>query len=109
MKLIFAIVQDDDAANLNDTLTEEGFRVTKLASTGGFLKEGNTTFIVGVDNEKVNHVLAMIEEVCRTREQIVVSTSPATIDTGGFIPFPVEIEVGGAVVFVVDVDKYIKI
>jgi uncharacterized protein YaaQ len=109
MKLIFAIVQDDDALSLNDTLNEEGFRVTKLATTGGFLKEGNTTLIVGVDDEKVNHVLARIEEVCRTREQIVVSTAPATIDSGGFIPFPVEIEVGGAVVFVVDVDKYIKI
>jgi uncharacterized protein YaaQ len=109
MKLIFAIVQDDDSANLVETLNEEGYRVTKLATTGGFLKEGNTTLIIGVDDEKVNHVLAKIEEVCRTREQIVVSAAPATIETGGFIPFPVEIEVGGAVVFVVDVDKYIKI
>jgi len=109
MKLIFAIVQDDDSANLVETMNEDGFRVTKLATTGGFLKEGNTTLIIGVDDEKVNHVLAKIEEVCRTREQIVVSTAPSSIETGGFIPFPVEVEVGGAVVFVLDVDKYIKI
>lgn len=109
MKLIIAIVQDDDSVNLVETLTDEGFRVTKLATTGGFMKEGNTTLIIGVDDEKVNHVLAKIEEVCRTREQLVVSAAPAAIETGGFIPFPVEIEVGGAVVFVIDVDKYIKI
>ncbi len=109
MKLIIAIVQDDDALNLVDTLTEERFRVTKLATTGGFLKSGNTTLMMGVDDDKVNHVLSKIEEVCKTREQIILSTSPVASETGGFIPFPVEIEVGGAVVFVVDVDKFIKI
>jgi uncharacterized protein YaaQ len=109
MKLIFAIVQDDDSTDLIETLNDDGYRVTKLATTGGFMKEGNTTLIIGVDDEKVNHVLAKIEEVCRTREQVVVQAAPATIETGGFIPVPVEIEVGGATVFVIDVDKYIKI
>lgn len=109
MKLIIAIVQDEDSVNLVSNLTEERFRVTKLATTGGFLKSGNTTLMIGVDDDKVNHVLSKIEEVCKTREQVVLSASPVTSETGGFIPFPVEIEVGGAVVFVVDVDKFIKI
>ena len=109
MKLIIAIVQDEDAVNLIDTVTEEGYRVTKLATTGGFMKSGNTTLLIGVDDEKVNHVLAEIEDVCKTREQVILSTSPVASETGGYIPFPVEVEVGGAVVFVVEVDKFIKI
>jgi len=109
MKLIIAIVQDEDAISLIDTITEDRYRVTKLATTGGFLKSGNTTLMIGVDDEKVNHVLSKIEDVCKTREQVILSTSPVASETGGYIPFPVEIEVGGAIVFVVDVDKFIKI
>ena len=109
MKLIIAIVQDEDAVNLIDTVTEDGYRVTKLATTGGFMKSGNTTLLIGVDDEKVNHVLAKIEDVCKTREHVILSTSPVAAETGGYIPFPVEVEVGGAVVFVVEVDKFIKI
>lgn len=109
MKLIIAIIHDEDTPNLIDALNEEGYRVTKLASTGGFLKSGNTTLIIGVDDEKVNPVLKIIEEECKTREQIVLSTAPASIEAGGFMPYPVEVEVGGAIVFVLDVDKFIKI
>jgi uncharacterized protein YaaQ len=109
MKLIIAIVQDDDASDLIDIITEEGFRVTKLATTGGFLKSGNTTLMIGVEQDKVDKVLAMIEEVCKTREQVVTSPSPVAGSTGVYVPYPVEVEVGGATIFVVDVDKFIKI
>jgi len=109
MKLIIAIVQDEDSLSLIDIITDEGYRVTKLATTGGFLKSGNTTLMIGVDENNVDQVLSKIEEVCKTREQVILSTSPVASETGGYIPFPVEIEVGGAVVFVVDVDKFIKI
>jgi uncharacterized protein YaaQ len=109
MKLIIAIVQDDDASDLVDIITEEGFRVTKLATTGGFLKSGNTTLMIGVDQAKVDKVLAMIEEICKTREQVVTSPSPVAGSTGVYVPYPVEVEVGGATIFVVDVDKFIKI
>lgn len=109
MKLIIAIVQDDDAGDLIDILTEDGFRVTKLATTGGFLKAGNTTLMIGVEKEKVDKVLASIEEVCKTREQVVTSPSPVAGSTGVYVPYPVEVEVGGATIFVVDVDQFIKI
>ena len=109
MKLIIAIVQDDDASDLIDIITEEGFRVTKLATTGGFLKSGNTTLMIGVEQDKVDKVLAMIEEICKTREQVVTSPSPVAGSTGVYVPYPVEVEVGGATIFVVDVDKFIKI
>lgn len=108
MKLIIAIVQDDDAGELIDILTDSGFRVTKLATTGGFLKAGNTTLMIGVEINKVDEVLKVIEEVCKTRDQIITSPSPVAGSTGVYVPYPVEVEVGGATVFVVDVDKFIK-
>lgn len=109
MKLIIAIVQDDDAGELIDTITELGFRVTKLATTGGFLKSGNTTLMIGVEQERVDEVLAIIQDVCRTREQVVTSPSSITGSTGVYVPYPIDVEVGGATVFVVDVDKFLKI
>jgi uncharacterized protein YaaQ len=109
MKLIIAIVQDDDAGDLIDIITDGGYRVTKLATTGGFLKAGNTTLMIGVDEEKVDQVLQVIEYECRTRKQVVTSPSPVAGSTGVYVPYPVEVEVGGATIFVVDVDKFVKI
>lgn len=109
MKLIIAIVQDDDAGDLIDILTDGGFRVTKLATTGGFLKAGNTTLMIGVEEKDVDVVLKAIEDQCKTRDQIVTSPSPVAGTTGVYVPYHVEVEVGGATVFVVDVDKFLKI
>ncbi|MDT8715778.1 cyclic-di-AMP receptor [Clostridium sp. 19966] len=108
MKLIIAIVQDDDASDLIDVITEAGFRVTKLATTGGFLKSGNTTLMIGVDADKVDKVIASIEDVCRTRDQVVTSPSSVAGATGVYVPYPVEVEVGGATIFVLDVDKFLR-
>lgn len=109
MKLIIAIVQDDDSADLVETLMDSGFRVTKLATTGGFLKAGNTTLMIGVEEEKVDQVITQIEEICKTRQQIVSTPSPVAGSTGVYVPYPVEVEVGGATIFVVDVDKFVKV
>lgn len=109
MKLIIAIVQDDDAVELIEDLMGLGFRVTKLATTGGFLKSGNTTLMIGVEQEKVDIVISKIEDVCKTREQIITTPSPVAGLTDVYVPSPVEVEVGGATIFVVDVDKFIKI
>lgn len=108
MKLVIAIVQDDDSADLVDLLTEANFRVTKLATTGGFLKAGNTTLMIGVEKEKVDEVLTLIEETCKTREQIVSTPSPMAGTSGVYVPYPIEVQVGGATIFVVDVDKFVK-
>ncbi len=108
MKLIMAIVQDDDAIDLVDVLTDNGFRVTKLATTGGFLKAGNTTLMIGVEKEKVQKVLDHIEEICKVRKQLVSSPSPVAGSTGVYVPYPVEVNIGGATVFVVDVDNFLR-
>lgn len=109
MKLVIAIVQDDDAADLIDVMTENGLRVTKLATTGGFLKAGNTTLMCGVEDEKVDLVLSLIEDICKVRKQIVSSPSPVAGSTGVYVPYPIEVDIGGATIFVVDVDKFLRV
>ena len=63
MKLIVAIVQDEDAGRLVSALMDKGFGVTKLATTGGFLRAGNTTLISGVQDEKLEEALGIIEKL----------------------------------------------
>ncbi|CAM3673536.1 cyclic-di-AMP receptor [Marinicrinis lubricantis] len=105
MKMIFAIVQDKDSGKLSNALIREGFRATKLASTGGFLKAGNTTFMIGVDDDKVDAALRVIRSNCQVRDQLVTPVSPVGGATDSYIPFPVEVQVGGAAVFVVPVER----
>ncbi len=107
MKLILAIVSNDDSNAVSTSLTKGGFQVTKLATTGGFLMAGNTTFISGVDDEKVDDVIALISKHSSRRTQIVPSTS--TMDIGMYSSYPVEVTVGGSTIFVLDVDRFEKV
>lgn len=109
MKLVIAVIQDDYSDDLIDIVTEAGYGVTKLATTGGFLKSGNTTLMIGVKKEEVDTVIGIIEDVCKKRNQIVTTPAPVTGSTGIYVPYTVEVEVGGATIFVVDVDKFVKI
>ncbi len=108
MKLIIAIVQDEDASRLVSNLMNEGFGVTKLATTGGFLRAGNTTLLIGVDEEKFDNAMHVIEKVCKSRKQIATSPSPTGGATGVYVPYPIEVMVGGATVFVLNVEQFIK-
>ena len=109
MKLIIAIVQDEDASRLISNLMSEGYSVTKLATTGGFLRAGNTTLLLGIDDEKIEKAMSIIEHVCKSRKRIATSPSPISGTTGVYVPYPVEVMVGGATVFVLNVDQFIKI
>ncbi len=108
MKLIICIVQDQDMHVLLEELTEANHRVTKLASTGGFLKSGNTTLLIGVEDSKVEDVFQIIEKNCKTRE---VSTPLIPVNMPGetYIPQPIDVKVGGATIFTLDVEKHIRI
>ncbi|MDR7869679.1 MAG: cyclic-di-AMP receptor [Tissierellaceae bacterium] len=108
MKLIVAIVQDQDAISLVDDLTEKNHRVTKLASTGGFLKSGNTTLLIGVEEDEVDDVIDIVDRNCKTRE-ITTSLLNITIPGETYIPYPLEVKVGGATLFILDVEKHIRI
>ena len=108
MKLIIAIVQEEDASRLVSNLMNEGYGVTKLATTGGFLRAGNTTLLVGVDDDKFDGAMAVIEKVCKSRKQMATSPSPVAGTTGVYVPYPIEVMVGGATIFVLNVEQFIK-
>ncbi|ACB83633.1 protein of unknown function DUF970 [Natranaerobius thermophilus JW/NM-WN-LF] len=106
MKLIIVILQDKDTPPLLDALNEKEIRVTKLASSGGFLRAGNTTLLIGVTQDQVNDVIDLIKNHCSSRQQMVNPVSPVGGTTDTYLPFPVEVTVGGATIFVVDVDNF---
>lgn len=106
MKLIVAVVQDQDSNRLLKVLTDHNFRVTKLATTGGFLKSGNTTFMIGVEDIRVDKALSLIKENGCKRDQMIALVSPMGGNADSYVPYPVEVEVGGATVFVLLVDEF---
>ncbi len=108
MKLLIAIVNNDDSAIVSSALTREGFTVTKLSTTGGFLMVGNTTFLIGADDDKVSKAKEIIKE--RSQKRTVTTTTTTGYGTGlREDDFENEVSIGGAIVFTVnveDVDKY---
>ena len=106
MKLVVAVVQDQDSNRLSTALTKNNYRATKLASTGGFLRSGNTTFLIGPDDSLIPRLLEIIRENCRSREQMVAPVSPMGGNADSYIPYPVEVEVGGAIVFVLPIEQF---
>ncbi|HKI59039.1 MAG TPA: cyclic-di-AMP receptor [Trueperaceae bacterium] len=109
MKLLLTIVQDADAARLQETLAAQGLQSTKLASTGGFLREGNTTLLIGVEAAEVERVKAIVGETCRERTKVMSATSPIHALEGVFTSPPLEVPVGGAIVFVLSVDEFLRL
>lgn len=94
MKLAIAIIQDEYSPKVMKTLLAEKVRTTKLSSTGGFLKSGNTTLLIGVEDDKVDYVIELIKNQCMSKK----------VKAGES-----EITVGGANIFIMDIDQYSKI
>ena len=107
LQLILAILSNDDSPVASNALNKNGFSVTKLATTGGFLRAGNTTLIIGCEDEKVEAAIDIIKEYSSKRTEIVPST--ASYDIGRYASFPVEVTVGGATIFVLDVAQFLKV
>jgi uncharacterized protein YaaQ len=108
MKLVIAVVHDEDSHKLMDLLSEAKFGVTMLASTGGFLRTGNTTLMIGTEKDRVDEAMKIIKENCKSRKKIASNVSPAVLGTGVYMPYPVEVCVGGATIFVIDVEQFEK-
>ena len=107
MKMIMAVVSGDDSNAVSAALTKARFSVTKLATTGGFLMSGNTTFLIGVGDDKVSEVIDIIAKHSKKRKQMVPSAG--MVDVGMYSAFPVEVTVGGAIVFVMNVERFEKV
>ena len=105
MKLVVAIVHNEDAGALVDALLEREYRATRLHSSGGFLKQSNATIIVGVDDDRIEDVLGIVRDNCHARNQVINPMPPIMEPGEFFMPYPLEVEVGGATVFVVPVER----
>lgn len=105
MKLVYVIVRNVDSGDVTQALNKQGFYVTKLASTGGFLREGNTTLMIGTEEEQVDLVIDLVKSTCGPRKQII--SHP--VMPGEYAASNIVVNVGGATIFVMDVDKFVKI
>lgn len=107
MKLIMAVIQDNDAGRLMEALSRKKFGLTRLASTGGFLRSGNTTLMIGAEDERVDELLSIIKKTCKPRKKIVTPLPAGPADA--YVPYPVEVTVGGATLFILDVERFVKV
>lgn len=109
MKLVFAVVQNEDEAALTEALIAGNIRFTKISSSGSFLRTGNTSLMIGVEDALVPEVMEILKKTCGRRTQVAVPYSPALEPGLLYIPENFEVEVGGAIVFVADVSRFERI
>lgn len=108
MKLIISIVNNDDSNSVSSALTENGFFVTKLATSGGFLKKGNTTFFTGTSDDLVDKAIDIIK--AHAKKRVVKEPAVPPSEMGEFLtPIMIDVLVGGATIFVVDIDRFEKV
>jgi uncharacterized protein YaaQ len=108
-KLCMMVVSDTDADALMSRLVEQGYPATKIGSTGGFLRRGNVTIFSGVTDVQVDDIMAIVTETCHARKEFVPVQTLPFLGEGSFSAEPVEVRVGGAIVFVMNIDQFIRI
>lgn len=108
MKLAVCIVHNRDKGRVTDELVKAGFKFTIIGSTGGFLREGNTTYLIGVEESELGALQKVLAENSQSREQLVNVMPYEAAPPGAFIPNPVKVPVGGAVMFVMDVEHFFR-
>lgn len=107
MKMVVAIVQNADRDNLSSALSEANIPHTRLNTTGGFLRAGNTTLVIGIDDDKVQHVLGIIEKACKEREALH-RPGHGALHADAYAA-PAKVLIGGATIFVLNLDQFQKI
>ena len=111
MKLMFAVIRDKDANSAIDALAEAHIGVTKLATTGGFLRDGNTTLMIGAEDRQVDDILVILRQNCakRSETEIIAPHGAGGVTAWSMGCTPVKVEVGGATVFVMEMEQFIKL
>ncbi|PWF99393.1 cyclic-di-AMP receptor [Levilactobacillus bambusae] len=107
MKMIIAIVQDKDANRLSNEFIDANIHATRLSTTGGFLKAGNTTFLIGIEEKRIDEAMTIIKETSHARQQFMNPSLNLDGSEHGS-SYPVEVQVGGATVFVLPVDQFMQ-
>lgn len=108
MKLVVIIASDADADRLMKSLVERGYPATKISSTGGFLRRGSATILSGVEAAEVDEVVGMVREECHARAEYVPVQTLPFFGEGTTLAEPVEVRAGGAIVFVLPVERFEK-
>lgn len=108
-KMVIAVINDEDWAALSDALVREGFSATRLSSTGSFLRKGNTTLLLGLEEGKVAKVVNILREQCQSRQQLIPQFLLAEPGMEPNILSSLSVNVGGATVFVVDLEQFLKV
>ncbi|MCL5105182.1 MAG: cyclic-di-AMP receptor [Armatimonadetes bacterium] len=109
MKLVISIVQERDKHKVSDALVQAGHQFTTIATTGGFMRDGNSTILIGAPEEEVEDVIATIRSCCSSREEYVNQPPPDALGAGAVVMNPIKVCVGGAIIFVVDVEKFERV
>jgi uncharacterized protein YaaQ len=109
MKLVIAIIHERDKHRVSDALLQDGHKFTNIATTGGFLRDGNCTLLIGADDDKVDEIVSILENCCHSREQFVSQPPIDTLASGTMLMNPVKVTVGGAIIFVVNVERYERV
>ena len=107
MKLLFAVISNDDTKTLMRQLVEARISVTRIASSGGFLRSGNSTLMIGVEEDRLEETLNIIKEKSSRRHSVVVPVTGLPYNVSA-TAMPLKITIGGATVFVLDVDQFHK-
>ena len=111
MRLFIIIVQREDSKKLEKVLIEEKYHLTRLESVGGYLKKKNSTFLVGVEEEKSNHILNLIKKTCQSKKEVIATPTLSTPGLGETIITngTTKIKIGGATVFIMKIEKFVKL
>lgn len=109
MKLLVAIVNQEDEKNLLEGLSKNGLSATKIEAEGVFLKKKNHVFLIGVEDKKVKEVVSLIKKCCTTKKENVAPPAPRSLEPGELlIPEAREVTTSGAVILVLEVSQVIK-
>ncbi|MCM0582637.1 cyclic-di-AMP receptor [Weissella diestrammenae] len=106
MKMVLAIVQDKDANKLGSVFVKHNIQATRTATSGGFLRSGNTTFMIGIEDERVPEVLELIKETAHARKQFMTPAASLDLSLEATSSMPMEVQIGGATVFIQDVEQF---
>ncbi len=104
MKLVLIIIPNDDSTGTVSALTKEGFFITKLATTGAFLSSGNTTLLIGTNEERIPEVKEILRKTCVGAKQVTPSVSAFGLGASDD-----DEVIGGATMFVLNVESFEKI
>ncbi|MCL4458345.1 MAG: cyclic-di-AMP receptor [Chloroflexi bacterium] len=109
MKLVMAIVHEQDAHKVLDALVSKRYSATGIGSVGGFLRKKNTTVLVSVEAEEIENVIDIIREICRARTEVFYPPPPVLTTVEGYVPTPIEVKIGGAIIFVIDIEYFERV